>query len=390
MGCTGWGFEDVLPWFRRLECDLEFGHEPWHGDSGPMPVTRYPAITPTSYVDAVMEGCSDLGIDVIDDHNRPGALGVARMPMTARAGQRVTTADAYLPLAADADLTLRAGALAAGIVVERGQAVGVRLADGTMVDGGRVIVCGGVYGSPALLMRSGIGPADHLRELGITVVSDLPGVGANLTDHPQVWIDSGYRGGDPDRPQLHALATFRSSWCGREDPPDLALWLADPEPGGEPDAAIEVLLMTPASRGVVRLRSPDPSDAPLIRLPCLDALGDLDRLVEGVRRAQEVAQTPAVRRICDEPPSPQLPTTDDVRSWIAQERYSIPHTVGTCAMGAAPDDGAVVDPAGSVYGVVGLSVIDASVIPMATSGFPHLLTIMIAERLSDSMRGASV
>ena len=386
LGCAGWGFDDVLPWFRRLEHDVEFGDRPWHGDNGPMPVTRYPAIPHSEFAAAAMDGCSALGIKVIDDHNEPGAVGVARMPMTAQGGQRVTTADAYLPLASG-NVTLRSEALVANVVVEGGRAVAVRLVDDTTVEAGRVVLSGGVYSSPALLMRSGLGPADHLRELGIDVVADLPGVGANLADHPQVWLGTGCRGGDHDAPPLHTLATFRSTRCGEAEPPDLAFWLGDPSPGGETEAEIEILLMTPASRGLVRLRSPNPEDAPLIRLPCLDAPGDLERLVEGLHRARELARTPALRRVCAGPLSPDLPTADDARGWIAKERYSIPHTVGTCAMGGAPADGAVVDPTGSVYGVDGLNVVDASVIPTATSGFPHLLTIMLAERLADMMSG---
>ena len=391
LGCSGWSFDEVLPWFRRLERDCEYGDQPWHGDVGPMPVTRYPAMPNSEFATAAMEACASIGIDVIDDHNRPGAEGVARMPMTAQDGRRFTTADAYLPLAADGPLTVRADAQVAAVIVEDGRAVGVRLVDGTVVEGGRVVVCCGVYGSPALLMRSGVGPSDHLREIGLLVVADLPGVGSNLADHPQVWLDSGYRGGATEQPQLHTLATLRSSLCGTEDPPDLAFWFGDPVPGGEPDAAveIEVLLMTPASRGVVRLRSADPAAAPLIRLPCLDAPGDLERLVEGLQRAQELAMAQAVRRVSAAAPAPQLSTDEDARAWIAQERYSIPHTVGTCAMGGSPDDGAVVDPRGNVYGVEGLSVVDASIIPTAPSGFPHLVTIMLAERLSAGWINAS-
>jgi choline dehydrogenase-like flavoprotein len=263
--------------------------------------------------------------------------------------------------------------------------VGVRLVDGTLVEGGHVVLCGGVFGSPALLMRSGIGPADHLRALGIGIVADLRGVGANLADHPQVWLDLGYRATEPAGPQLHTLARFRSSRCGPDEPPDLALWLADPEVGGDPDAALEVLLMTPASRGTVRLRSADPEAPPLIRLPGLDAPGDTERLVEGLARAQELAATPVLRHVCAGPAAPELVTDADRQAWIARERYSIPHTVGTCAMGRAPEDGAVVDPAGSVHGVEGLTVVDASVIPTACSGFPHVTVIMLAERLAEAL-----
>jgi choline dehydrogenase-like flavoprotein len=144
--------------------------------------------------------------------------------------------------------------------------------------------------------------------------------------------------------------------------------------------------MTPASRGTVRLRSPDPADPPAIRLPCLDDPGDVDRLTEGLHRARELASGPALRRVCEAPPAPEHSDPAEVHAWIRHERSSVPHTVGTCAMGTAPDDGAVVDPFGNVHGVTDLSVIDASIIPRPTSGFPHLVTIMLAERLSSTLQ----
>jgi choline dehydrogenase len=178
LGCAGWRFDDVLPWFTRLETDLDFPGEAWHGASGPMPVTRYPAFADSEFVDAVTQACAATGIPVIDDHNRPGAVGVSRMPMTSRDGMRVTTADAYLPAGGEPTaLTIRADTPVASVALEAGRALGVRLLDGTLVEAGRVVVCGGVYGSPTLLLRSGIGPADHLRRFGIPIAADLPGVG---------------------------------------------------------------------------------------------------------------------------------------------------------------------------------------------------------------------
>jgi choline dehydrogenase len=304
------------------------------------------------------------------------------MPMTSRDGMRVTTADAYLPVGAEpATLTIRADTLVASVALEEGRALGVRLLDGTLVEGGRVVVCGGVYGSPALLLRSGIGPADHLSRFSIPIAADLPGVGTNLADHPEIEFGPGYRGPVVDRPQLHTLATFRSSLADSSQPPDLAFWVADPV--GDPAATtIEVLLLTPASRGAVRLRSPDPADQPAIRLPCLDDPGDVDRLTEGLQRARELATGSALRRLCEAEPAREHEDPAEVRAWIRREQSSVPHTVGTCAMGTAPDDGAVVDPFGDVHGVADLSVIDASIIPKPPSGFPHLVTIMLAERLS--------
>jgi choline dehydrogenase len=232
-------------------------------------------------------------------------------------------------------------------------------------------------------MRSGIGPADHLREVGVPVVADLTGVGSNLADHPTVWLEPGYLRPGVSRPPLHTLATFRSSHCGQDEPPDLALWI--PDPTGDPgEASIEVLLMTPASRGTVRLASSSPTAAPLIQLPQLDAEGDYDRLSEGLLRAKEIAEHAAVRALC-EGPSTDLSSSDEIRAWMKQERYSLPHTVGTCAMGSEPGSGSVVDPHGKVHGIERLAVADASIIPIPPAGFPHVITIMIAERFAGEL-----
>jgi choline dehydrogenase-like flavoprotein len=142
--------------------------------------------------------------------------------------------------------------------------------------------------------------------------------------------------------------------------------------------------MTPTSRGSVRLASADPTAAPLIRLPQLDANGDYERLAEGLLRARDVAEQPVLREICDRPPT-DLSTSDLLRQWIRQERYSIPHTVGTCAMGARPETGSVVDADGKVHGIDRLAVIDASIIPVPPSGFPHIVAIMLAERLASRL-----
>jgi len=383
-GCAGWGFDEVLPWFRRVETDQDFPDAPWHGGDGPMPVTRYRDVPDSAFAAAAKAACESAGIAVVDDLNRPDAVGVGRMPMTSHDGLRVTTADAYLPIEGrPAGLTVLANTLVSAVVVRAGAAEAVRLSDGRVLGAALVVLCAGVYGSPAVLMRSGIGPAAHVAQLGLPVVADLPGVGSNLADHPQVWLDPGYGRPGQERPPLHLLATFRSSFCEAGQSPDLALWIADPS--GDPvEAAIEVLLMTPASRGSVRLASADPTAAALIRLPQLDSGSDYERLAEGLMRAREVAQQPELREMCDRPPT-DLSTSERVRAWIGQERYSIPHTIGTCAMGDRPESGCVVDARGNVHGVDRLAVIDASIIPLPPSGFPHIVTIMIAERLSSHL-----
>jgi choline dehydrogenase len=382
-----WRFGDVLPYFTRLESDIDFGDEPWHGSIGPVPIDRYRGVPPTEIMGAALVAMESVGFPVVQDHNRPGAVGAGPMPMSSRNGVRVTTADAYLPAAdAPSNLTIRPGATVADIVFEGDQACGVRLLDSTTIDAGWVLLCAGTYGSPPILMRSGIGPADHLAGLGIPVRVDLPGVGANLRDHPGVDIECGDVRAGRNAPILHTIGTFHSSTAGSGASPDLMLWLADPRthPGGPTPFEIDVVLLKPKSRGSVRLRSADPADAPRVRLPGVQEPADLERLIEGLLRGLEVASHPEIR---GRGATGGHAATDaaGLRSWIRANAYSIPHTVGTCSMGGSPDDGSVVDPLGRVHGVDRLSVVDASIIPEPPSGFPHLVTIMLAERLSDEV-----
>jgi choline dehydrogenase len=381
-GNDGWSFEDVLPAFRRLEADAEYGHEPWHGEEGPIPLSRYPGLPRSPVHVAVAEALGAAGFPAVADHNAPGAAGIGPMPMSVRDGRRVTTADAYLPSAdRPANLELRTGRSVAAIDLEAGRAVGVRLVDGSRVRSGAVILSAGVYGSPTILMRSGIGPAGHLREHRIPVVADLPGVGGNLADHPGVDLDLGWRGDGGDGPLLHSIATFRSSLTGSDESPDLMFWLSDPD-AADPGFYLDPILLKPASRGTVRLRSTEPEDRPRISLPGIQEPEDRARLVEGYRLAVELVNRPEVRALCVEP-APDIPddaTALDAR--IQADGYSIPHVVGTCRMGPSPGEGDVVDQLGRVHGIDGLFVVDASIIPDPPSGFPHVVTIMAAEHLA--------
>ena len=385
IGNEGWSWEQVLPAFRNLEADVDFGDEPWHGKAGPIPVDRYRQLEPTEIHAAALEAIEAVGFPRVEDHNRPGAVGLGPMPMSSREGVRVTTADAYVPLGrTPANLTIRPDAQVSHVRLQGNRATGVLLVDGTIIDASRVVLCAGTYGSPAILLRSGIGPADHLRTVGVPVRLDLPGVGANLADHPGLDVDPGYRGVARDAPILHSVATFHSAAALSDAPPDLMLWVLDPR--GDPARfEIEVVLLKPRSRGSVRLRSADPAEAPRIDLPGVREFSGVDRLAEGYRRARAVASRPEVRRLCAEPLPPEIGGTDELRKFIRENAYSVPHVVGTCAMGASPEDGAVVDPTGRVHGTHGLFVADASIMPDVPSGFPHMATIMIAERLSEMM-----
>ena len=387
-GLAGWSLEDVLPAFRRVETDLEFGGEPWHGDGGPIPITRYPHLPRHELHAAIVAALLDSGFDLVDDINRPGAMGVAPMPMSSTNGRRVTSADGYLPAGRrPPNLAIRAGSQVAALKLDGTRATGVRLLDGTVVRADLIVLCAGTYGSPPLLLRSGIGPAADLRELGIRVVADLPGVGANLADHPAVELELAWSGASLPGPVLHSVVTWHSSASKGDGPPDMLFWIADPQ-GDPASISIECVLMRPASRGSVRLRSADPTDPPRISLPGLVAT-DVERLGEGYRRAAELATAPGVRALCTTAPRPAPSASTALHDLVVENSYSIPHVVGTCAMGTRADAGAVVDAAARVHGVDGLLVVDASILPGPTSGFPNLVTMMIAEHVAGRLAGAS-
>jgi choline dehydrogenase len=384
-GNPGWSFEDVLPSFRRLETDAEYGPQGYHGQRGPIPITRYPALERSAVHVAALEAFAAAGFPAVEDHNAPDAVGIGPMPMSSRDGVRVTSADAYLPpVDRPPNLVVLTDSSVARVVLDRGRATGIRLVDDTEIAADWVVLSAGTYGSPPILMRSGIGPADHLASVGIDVLVDLPGVGSNLADHPATELDSGWRGPGVAGPILHTIATFRSSLAPTGGPPDLMFWIADPD-SDEDGFWFDPVLLKPESRGSVRLRSADPTIAPRITLPGLREPRDLERLAEGYRLGLELANRPEIRRISTEAP-PSAPATDEeLRRRILENAYSIPHVVGTCAMGPAPGDGAVVDTLGRVHGVDRLSVIDASIIPEAPPGFPHVITIMVAEHLSERL-----
>jgi choline dehydrogenase len=244
-----------------------------------------------------------------------------------------------------------------------------------------VILSAGTYGSPALLMRSGVGPATHLRETGIDVLVDLPGVGENLADHPGVDLDTGFSGEAACEVLRHTIATYRSRSQPQDGPPDLMFWVHEPS---EDDGRLylDPILLRPESRGSVRLRSADPLDPPRITLPGLRADRDVERLMEGYELGLAIANHPSIRALASEPAPTGPSGRAELRERVARNAYSLPHVVGTCRMGPRPDAGDVVDSAGRVHGVDGLRVIDASVIPDAPSGFPHLVTIMVAEHMA--------
>ena len=395
-GNPGWGFAEVLPFFRRLETDVDFADE-WHGVEGPVPIRRHPRDELNPVQRAFIDSAAAAGYSYVEDHNRPGAMGVGPTPRNARDGVRMSTALTYLAPARDRrNLTIRGDAMVDYVELRDGHATGVLLAGGEIVPAGRVVLAAGAYASPAILARSGIGSASALRELGIDAAVDLPGVGMNLVDHPMVAVDlptePGYVG-----PRFQALATLRSPLTSPDAAPDLHLFIAGPfdvSTETSPSGAmfgIVAGLMSPRSRGSVRLRSADPLEPPRIDVSHLRHPDDLDRLVEATLAARRLSRTEPLANLVVGPeiaPGPDFndDNPDGIAASITARVSSYHHPVGTCAMGPDPEAGAVVDAHGRVHGVQELHIADASVMPTIPSANTNLPTIMVAERIAAWLR----
>jgi choline dehydrogenase len=389
-GNPGWSFAEVLPFFRRLETDLDFATE-WHGQDGPVPIRRYAPEERAPLHQAVLDAGVAAGYAYVEDQNAPGAMGVGPLPVNVVDGVRQSGALTYLAAARSRpNLTIRSDVLVDRVLFAGNRAVGVQLASPReSVTAGRVILSAGAYGSPAILMRSGLGSADELRALGIPVRADMPGVGQNLQDHPllnlryaappaAVWEHA---------PIFQSVVTFKSSpavegfdlhiypmsalpWDTAESPTDAACTLF-------------VSLVRPRSRGFVRLRSAEP-DAPLcIDLGYFTDPADMPRMIEAVRAARRLARTAplseiAVRELYPAPETPDDPEALEAVVWERIETYH--HPVATCSMGPARNPMAVVDARGNVHGMDGLAVVDASIMPTVPAANTNIPTIMVAER----------
>jgi choline dehydrogenase len=309
----------------------------------------------------------------------------------------MSTAITYLSEARDRpNLTIRPDTLVTSVDLMGTRANGIRLLDGTLVEGDRVVLAAGTYGSPAILTRSGIGPIDELERLGIPPVLDLPGVGANLSDHALLSIDLPTRPSEsPSRFGVHA--TLRSTVAQPDGPADLMMFTAgpfdaDPEqiPGGAV-FGIVVGLMAPRSRGWVRLVSIDPNAPPRIHLGHLTEAKDLEAILDGINEARRIALSDAVVAISTGPelsPGPQVASGDRqaLAAWAARAVSTFHHPVGTCAMGPESQVDAVTDTHGVVHGTENLTVADASIMPTVPTGTPNLPTIMVAEHIARRLR----
>jgi choline dehydrogenase-like flavoprotein len=416
LGNDGWGYDDVLPYFRRSE-NFERGPTAERGAGGPLNVAELRDLNPAS--EAFLQAAQEVGIPRNDDINGAVQDGVDATQVTQKRGRRWSAADAYLrPARKRGNLTVETGALAQRVRFDGRRAVGVdyvvgeqaRRADATR----EVIVAGGAINSPQLLMLSGVGPADQLRAHGIPLVHELPGVGQHLLDHLAVvsivacnepvtlaaaqsvrnvgrFLLSG-------RGMLTSNVAEAAAFVRSRDAlpaPDLELVFAPVtfldhglEAPTDHGLTIGAVALQPRSVGALTLASADPSSPPRIDPNYLSDDGgeDLRVLVEGMHRAREIFAAPAFTRYVGAPTYPAPSPADDEEAAQHVRRYaeSLYHPVGTCAMGNGPD--AVVDASLRVHGVEQLRVVDASVMPTIPRGHTHASTVMIAEKASDLLK----
>jgi len=426
-GLSGWGYADVLPYFRKSEKSW-LGENSYHGASGEMEI----AVPQSNMLYEEIRAASiAAGYPATDDYHGGESEGFQRSEMTVVRGRRGSAARVFLrPAMGRRNLNVETRTLAGRIRIRSGRAVGVDYARGeemfTAMADREVIVAAGVYGSPQLLMLSGIGPADHLRTLGVEPVVDLQGVGQNLIEHPFMFVGWDMRpGAFPSQLRVDRATAWVLLWglfgrglfatngaAGnlfirtdrRLDRPDMQftcmsgevaareLWfpLIAKKPPHTLGAGLSMIKQD--SRGVVRLRSADAREPPRILFNLFKEQSDVDRAVRGLKAIRNIyAQEPLRSLVAGEIlPGAQFSSDADLERYVRDNGAITQHAVGTCAMGAAGDAWAVVDSALKVRGVDALRVIDASVMPDVPGGNTNAPTIMIAEKGADLIRGRSM
>ena len=417
-GATGWSYRDVLPYFRKSERQQR-GISQYHGADGPLAVEDLRSRNPLS--DTFVAAGVHVGLQRNHDFNGERQEGVGHYQVTQQAGRRCSAAVAYLgPTKNRPNLQIETHGLVERLLIEGGRAVGVEYGRHgqrhTVRCEGEVLLCGGAINSPQLLMLSGVGPAAHLRELGIPNVLDLPGVGGNLHDHLDICTlykstraitydfnaiqELGvalryclqHRG--PGVSNVAEAGAFVRSSQARDGRPDIQLHFVPAQlddhgrhrlPGH--GFTLHACGLQPLSRGRIRLQSDDPADAPLIFANYLQHPRDLSVMLEAAQLSRRILQAPPfdAYRGVEVFPGSQVTTDAELIDFIRRKAETIYHPVGTCRMGN--DSEAVVDAAARVHGIASLRVVDASIMPTIVSGNTNAPTMMIAEKVADLILG---
>ncbi|QCI66436.1 GMC family oxidoreductase [Phreatobacter stygius] len=406
-GCAGWGWPDVLSYFNKLETDVNFGDAPYHGSSGPIPVYRAPVADWGTVDVALKQAAEGLGYGWCEDHNAPEGTGVSPYAINSRAGVRVSTNDGYLePARGRANLTIVGNALVSRLQVEgnRPHASGVHMRVDNQDFSPRatrgVILSAGAIHSPAILQRSGIGPAALLTSLGLPVIADLP-VGENLLDHPMMplflQLKENARVGTLMHRHTNCCLRYSSGLggAGENDMIVIAGNLVSLGGGDTARGRLVVSVYQAFSQGRVRITTTDPAVDPDVDERMLSDERDLIRMRDGVRRLRALGLHASVGAIASRVEYGSTGRSieaeldpQELDDWMFDECSDAQHASGTCRMGAADDPRSVVDPDCRVIGCSGLSVIDASIMPEVVRANTHLTTVMIAEKMADRLRAA--
>lgn len=446
-GATGWGWNDVIKYYKRLETDTDFGDDPRHGNDGPVSIRRHKRSDWPGFCDAIASELHRRGFGYVEDMNVEPRDGVCAVALTSTPSLRQSTAISYLTneVRARANLEIRSDCLVEHLVFDGTRCTGVRVQTGEdreTLSAKEIIVSAGALQSPALLMRSGVGPAEHLRTYGIEIVADRAGVGRNLHEHPTCILAAHLRFNGMQPAALRAagnMALRYSSKHGDCPPHDFYVAIANKvswHPLGNRIGGAIAAVVKPYSRGAVTLQSADPTINPRVAFHVMEDNRDMARMKMALRLFYEIFRSDAVRQVTTEAfpaafsarvrklnmetranwwksfagsilmdmPGPVRraalktliapgPSLDDIfatdaslESWIRQNCRGFFHPVGTCRFGREDDPMAVLDPAGRVYGVEGLRVADASVMPAVTRANTNLTAIMIGEKVADLIK----
>ena len=414
MGCRGWSYEDVLPFFKKSETYRGGGDPEYRSRGGPLIVEDYRTILPLTH--AFVAAAQEAGFAFTPDYNGRTQEGVAYSQMTRRGRLRGSTARTFLAEAKGrANLKIETDAIATRLLFDGRRCTGVAFrqngTDRQLRAAREVIVCGGAVNSPHLLQISGIGPPDHLQAIGVPVVHGLPGVGANLNDHYVVRISHRVK----DAVTINQLArgvrlarevarwatvgngaltfgvTSAMVFCRSREglsSPDLQLLFTPASYAQgvfrqlerEPGMTVAVCPVRPESRGTIMAQSPDPLQYPAIRPNYLSAPNDLRVLIAGTQHTRRIFAQPAMARysVAETVPGPAVDNEEAFGEFARAAGTNVFHPVGTCKMGT--DAMAVVDPRLRVHGIQGLRVVDASIMPAVTTGNTNAPTIMIGEK----------
>ena len=424
-GMETWDFAHVLPYFKRMEtrmlADGTVAADAWRGGSGPLVLEQGPATSPL--FNAFFEAAQQAGHPLTDDVNGYRQEGFARFDRNVHRGRRLSASRAYLhPVRSRKNLTVHTLSMVTGLRTSGKRVTGVDYLRGykvkRSVSAGEVILCGGAINSPQLMQLSGIGPADHLRSLGIDVLADLPGVGANLQDHLEVYIQ--HAATQPvsiapwlkhrHKPRIGAEWLFGRRGVGASNHfeaggfirsnddvayPNLmfhflpiAIRYDGSQPAAEHGYQVHIGPMYSDVRGWLKIRSTDPLEHPAMQFNYLSTENDRREWIEMVRAAREILEAPAFRPFSggEISPGPSVSTDQEILDWVAQDAETALHPSCTAKMGTGED--AVVDPTSMrVHGVEGLRVVDASVMPYVTNGNIYAPVMMLAEKAADLIAG---